>query len=806
MNMNGGSRTKGSCFSRSSWGIYKKTATLLLVRLTEPDEKDPSSVEEVRKTMHESTYSVKGMHCASCAAIIEKKLSKANGIKNVEVNLATEQARLSFTGRRMTDSEINSIVEKLGYELHNTDTKENPELSNGESAASNEKQLELQRQRKTVVFTLPVSVFVFVMMMWDIAAMASDNIPHMPISTEVANGLSMILAALFIFGIGKPFLRGVLLFFRHKTANMDTLIGVGTLSAFSYSSFITIFPTLAGRLRLPAHTYFDVTIVVIGFVLLGKYLEARSRMKTGEAIEKLAKLQARSATLLQEGEEIEIPVEQVKKGNLLLVRPGATIPVDGIIAKGRTSIDESMVTGEPLPVDKTEGDTVIGGTINRQGAISFTAMKVGNETMLARIISMVEKAQGSKAPIQNIADRIAGVFVPAVMVFAAVTFIAWLTAGTFFIGFSAALTYAIMGFVGILVIACPCALGLATPTAIIVGIGKGAENGMLIRNAESLERLASVDTLVLDKTGTITKGELEITETGAFGSSACSTDELLSLAAGIERYSEHPIARAIVETAKKEGMEPAETTAFEALDGFGVQATSAEGVRVMVRKPAQDELADTTMRKLLEEGKTLAVIERETTPLGYVALSDTIREGVRESIEKLKRKGFRVIMLTGDNPSAARYIAERAGIEEVLAGMVPEEKAETIVRLQNEGRTVAMAGDGINDAPALARADVGIAMATGTDIAMESAGITLLKGDIRKISEVITLARSTMRVIRQNLFWAFIYNIIGIPLAAGVLYPVWGIFLNPVFSGIAMAGSSVSVVSNSLRLKTKKLC
>ncbi|MBM3161976.1 MAG: cadmium-translocating P-type ATPase [Chlorobi bacterium] len=761
--------------------------------------------------MSEKTYQVKGMHCASCASIITKKLSALEGVEKVEVNLATDEARVSFTGRNLSDSELNAIVGKLGYELSSENSGPgdaaaaggSEKTAGGKKRMFSEKQEELARQRFLVSVSLPVAILVFVLMMWGIAAETFGNVPRMPLSMEILNGITMILAALFIFRIGKPFLNGIGIFLQHGAANMDTLIGIGTLSAFIYSSAITIFPSLGKSLNLPEHTYFDVTIVVIGFVHLGKYLEARSRLKTGEAIGRLAGLQAKSALLVRKGEEIEIPVEEVKKGNLLRVKPGAVIPVDGIIAKGSSSIDESMVTGEPLPVDRNEGDPVIGGTINRQGSFTITALRVGSETLLARIIAMVEDAQGSKAPIQNIADRIAAIFVPSVLFIALLTLVLWLSVGSALLGFQAALSFAIMGFVGILVIACPCALGLATPTAIIVGIGKGAENGMLIRNAESLERLASVDTVVFDKTGTITRGRPEVTDTGLLGSGTAPAS-VLELAAGVERYSEHPLAEAIVEAAGKQRLAPPELTAFEAMEGFGVRAMNG-GQSVAVRKPSPAETSLPEVQALLQEGKTVVIVESGSTPVGFIALSDTIREGAIEAVRELEKKGIRIIMLTGDNPAAAGYIAGQVGIEEVIAGVLPGEKAEKIAALQKEGRTVAMAGDGINDAPALARADVGIAMATGTDIAMESSGITLLKGDIRKVSQAVTLSRATTRVIRQNLFWAFIYNIIGIPLAAGALYPLFGIFLNPVFSGIAMAGSSVSVVSNSLRLKAKKL-
>ncbi len=477
--------------------------------------------------------------------------------------------------------------------------------------------------------------------------------------------------------------------------------------------------------------------------------------------------------------------------------------MDGVIFSGSSSIDESMITGEPVPVDKREGDPVIGGTINRQGAIIFTATGVGAETMLARIISMVEDAQGSKAPVQNLADKVAAVFVPAVLALAALVFLLWLGIGTPALGFKSALAYGIMAMVGILVIACPCALGLATPTAIIVGTGLGARHGILVRNAESLEMLSRVDTVVFDKTGTITRGTPSVTGIEPFGDKM-TDGELLALAAGIEKHSEHPLAQAIVSAAKERNVEPAQVTEFKALEGVGVDALLG-GEPVRIRKPADAETARPEVERLQQEGKTVVIVERHGETIGMIALSDTLKPEAAETVAALRKMGKRVVMLTGDNRHAARFIARQAGIDEVLAEVLPGDKANAIKKLQSEGRTVAMAGDGINDAPALALADVGIAMAGGTDVAIESAGITLLGGDIRKVAQAITLSRKTMRVVRQNLFWAFIYNVIGIPLAAGALFPLYGIFLNPAFSGIAMAGSSVSVVTNSLRLRAAKL-
>lgn len=758
--------------------------------------------------MTTETYIVKGMHCASCAAIITKKLSKVEGIRQVDVNLATEKAKIEFDGDSMKVDELNEVVSKYGYTLVEEESTESctiplNNIASGALRQKEEKERELQEQKAKVQFALPVALFIFILMMWDIGSRFFDTLPNLPIPMELFNIISMALATWFVFRIGAPFLHGIVMFMQSGAASMDTLIGIGTLTAWLYSAFITLLPQVRSLLRIPDYTYFDVTIVVIGFVLLGKYLEARSKMKTGEAIEKLIGLQAKTALVQRGGKEIEIPVEQVRKGDTVIIKPGAKLPVDGTIIEGYSSIDESMVTGESLPADKKAGDPVIGGTINKQGSFTFKASNVGSDTVLARIIRMVEEAQGSKAPIQNIADKIAAVFVPVVLVIAAATFIIWLTLGSSLLGFSVALSYGISGLVGILVIACPCALGLATPTAIIVGIGKGAEYGILIRNAESLEKLSSVDTVVFDKTGTITTGNPKVTDVISFAEEY-TPDTLLQLAASVENRSEHPLAQAILDEAKLQNLTLSEISGFEALDGMGVSAM-IQTIPVKVRKPVDAEKRMPEVNRLQNQGKTVVMIEENGICTGLIALNDMVKDEAKAAVSALHRRGIKVIMLTGDNRAAANYMAEQAGIREVIAEVLPQDKAFKIRELQAAGKKVTMAGDGINDAPALAQADVGIAMATGTDIAIESAGITLLKGDINKVAQAITLSRATMNVIRQNLFWAFIYNIIGIPLAAGALYPFWGIFLNPVFSGLAMAGSSVSVVSNSLRLKAKKL-
>ena len=750
------------------------------------------------------SYNVKGMHCASCSAIVTKKLSKVEGVHQVNVNLATEKATLEFDGNALTPEALNEVVNKYGYFL---EVEPSPAALRAAAPDSTrkreEKERELHTQLRKVQFALPVALVVFLLMMWDIGSMVFHALPHLPISMEPLNILLLLVSTWMVFRTGAPFLHGIVMFFRSGAASMDTLIGIGTVTAWLYSALITLIPAVKAFLHAPDSTYFDVTIVVIGFVLLGKYLEARSKMKTGEAIEKLMGLQAKTALVERGGKEVTIPVEEVKSGDLVMVKPGEKLPVDGTITAGYSSIDESMVTGEAIPVDKKAGDKVIGGTINRQGAFTFTASNVGPESVLARIIKMVEEAQGSKAPIQHIADKVAGIFVPVVLLLAALTVIIWLTVGSSYLGFSSALSYAVMGLVGILVIACPCALGLATPTAIIVGIGKGAEYGILIRNAESLEKLSSVDTVVFDKTGTITTGKPRVSDIIILDNES-STTSLLQIAASVEKQSEHPLAQAIVDAAIKQGVTLDAITDFKALEGIGVSACINQRP-VSVRKPVESEKKGAELQHLQQEGKTVVIIEENGISRGLIALSDTVKEEAKEAVAALHRKGIKVIMLTGDNLMAATSMAKQVGIDEVIADVLPHQKAIKIRELQATGKTVVMAGDGINDAPALAQADVGIAMATGTDVAIESAGITLLKGDLNKVAQAITLSRATMRVIRQNLFWAFIYNIIGIPLAAGALFPLWGIFLNPVFSGLAMAGSSVSVVSNSLRLKRKKL-
>lgn len=762
------------------------------------------------------SFNIQGMHCASCAVIIEKKLKKLPGVDTVEVNFATEKAKVGFNEEAVSVDKMNEEIGKLGYVLHSSEGKstsghegasEMPGMSHEEhlkmKTNKEDREKELSDKLGKVQFVFPLSLLVFGIMMWDILAKSFELIPNLPLQMGVLNNIFLALSTITLFWIGKPFISGVFRFIKYRVANMDTLIGIGTLAAYIYSATITLFPGLKSSFGLPEYTYFDVTIVVIGFVTFGKYLETKSKYKTGEAIGKLLGLQAKTATVIRGNQEFIIPVAEVVVGDTVVVKPGAKIPVDGKIVDGSSSVDESMITGESIPVDKKVGDLVIGSTINKQGSFKMTALKVGSETILAQIVKMVEDAQGSRAPIQALADKISAVFVPVVLLVAIASFAAWLIIGVPTLGSSVAISYGLLSFVGVLVIACPCALGLATPTAIIVGVGKGAENGILIKDAESLEILSKIDTVVFDKTGTITNGRPEVVDVIILDS-AFDRKKVLSLAGSVENLSEHPLAQAIVESATKEGAVFSEVKNFLNMEGVGVSGV-VEGKEVLIRKPGRDTERNKKISEFESEGKTTVILAVDKVNVAIISLLDSLKSNAKETIAKLKKEGIKTIMLTGDNMSTANYIGGLSGVDEVMSEVMPHDKQHKIKDLQSAGRKVAMVGDGVNDAPALTQADVGIAMSTGTDVAIESAGMTLLRGDIEKLLVAINLSKNTIKTVKQNLFWAFIYNIVGIPVAAGILFPFFGIVLNPIFAGIAMAGSSVSVVANSLRLKTKKI-
>ena len=768
--------------------------------------------------MEKVTVPIKGMHCASCALVIEKTLSKAEGVKEVKVNYGTEKASIEYDKEKVSLTKMSDLLKPYGYEfIESGPPQENVFQTPGIASpapqktdpAKQQKLIELEDQKSKVQFALPIAIMVFVLMMWEIAAKNISWVPYFFIPHELYSIILLVISTVVLFWIGRPFLAGIGKFIRYRVANMDTLVGIGTLTAYLYSTFIVLFPQLRIALRFPESNYFDVTIIVIGFVFFGKYLEARSKLKTGEAIEKLINLQAKTALVEREGLEIEVPIEQVLINEIIIVKPGGKIPVDGEIIDGRSSIDESMVTGESIPADKEKGDKVIGGTINKQGRFKFVATKIGSDTLLANIIRMVEEAQGSRAPIQRVADRVSGIFVPVVLGIAAATLVVWLAAGSQFMPFSYALTYGLLNFVGVLVIACPCALGLATPTAIIVGVGKGAQNGILIKNAESLEKLHKINTIVVDKTGTITKGKPEVTDIILADPAGNGPNRVLSLIASLEKNSEHPLAVAVVEKANEEKAGFLEVDDFEIIEGKGLKGT-IDGVQyhagnLRLMEELNISYDSELITKLSKQGKTPVIFANNKEVIATIAIADTIKDSSIEAVKQLHRLGIKVVMLTGDNINTAKFIAEQVKIDRIFAEVLPQDKANKIKELQSQGFVVAMAGDGINDAPALAQSDVGLAMGTGTDIAIESADIILLAGDISKIPKAVKLSKQTMAVIKQNLFWAFIYNTIGIPLAAGVFFPFFGLLLNPAFAGLAMALSSVSVVTNSLRLRFARI-
>ncbi len=736
------------------------------------------------------TYPIGGMHCASCVRIIEKALTKTSGISSAVVNLATEKATVTYDPKICNEEQIVSAVSGVGYKIITKDDDISPDLEKAQKA----KELKALRNK---VF---VSLFLGALILWG----------SFPGLINTAPGLlknfwtQLLLATPVQFWAGWIFYRATIPALKHRTANMDTLVAIGTTVAFLYSVFVTAFPTIVMDLGIEVMPYFDVATIVIGLILLGRYFEARAKGQTSEAIKKLIGMQAKTARVLVNGQEVDVPIEQVVIGSVIRVRPGEKIPVDGILQDGESSIDESMITGESLPVDKIKGDTVVGATLNKTGTFTYQATKVGSDTMLAQIIKLVQEAQGSKAPIQRIVDLISSYFVPIVIMLAIATFAVWYVAGP-----APSLAYAMLNMVAVLIIACPCAMGLATPTAIMVGTGKGAEQGILIKDAESLEIAHKVNTVIFDKTGTLTRGKPEVTDIVPIGK--YSEKEVLKFAASVEKGSEHSLADAIVKGADSKKIKLEKVNRFKAVSGFGVEGVvSGKQVFLGNRKLMEREKVDfrshiAQIEKLEVEGKTVMLLAFDNNLAGLIAVADTVKESARAGVKALKRKGIEVVMITGDNKRTAQAIAKKLGIDRVLAEVLPDQKEAEVKKIQAEGKVVAMVGDGINDAPALAQANVGIAMGTGTDVAIEAADITLINKDLKTVASAIELSRKTMRTIKMNLFWAFGYNILLIPVAMGALYPFFHILLNPIFASLAMASSSISVVSNSLLLKRYKL-
>jgi len=766
-------------------------------------EYDPAKVDlaKLKNTISRLGYSVAarksifpvgGMTCASCVARVEQALSSVTGVISASVNLASEKATVEYIeGTGIAD--LKRAVKDAGYEL-GSEAEAVEDIT-----VATQREIRATRNR----FILAVTLGFMILALGFGASFAGKLYLLWALATPVQ------------FWAGRQFYRGAWGALRHRTADMNTLIAVGTSAAYFYSVVAVLFPGLFVAPGLEPHVYFDTAAIIIGLILLGRFLEARAKGGTSEAIKKLIGMQPKTARVIRDGSEVEIPVDDVEVGDLILIRPGERVPVDGIIRRGYSSIDESMITGESIPVEKKEGDEVIGATINKTGSFQFEATKVGKNTTLAQIIRLVEEAQGSKAPIQRLADVIASYFVPIVIGIATATFIIW-----YLVGPAPALTFALLNFVAVLIIACPCALGLATPTAIMVGTGKGAEHGILIRSAESLERSHKIRSVLLDKTGTLTRGEPRVTDIITTASS--SREEVLRLAASAERGSEHPLGEAIVRAASEEKLELSPVSDFSAVPGHGIEAL-VKGKKVLLGnlKLIKDRGLhlnglEKEAHRLWEKGKTVMFLGIDNQLMGIIAVADTLKPGAKEAVEALHKMGAEVVMLTGDNQRTAEAIAQEVGIDRVFAEVLPEHKAQQVKKLQEGGRIVAMVGDGINDAPALAQADVGIAIGTGTDVAMEAADITLIGGDLGGIVTAISLSKRTMRTIKQNLFWAFAYNSALIPVAAGALYFVFGQtgvplglrfilgeygFLNPMLAAGAMAASSVTVVSNSLRLR-----
>jgi Cu+-exporting ATPase len=748
------------------------------------------------RVIHQSvTLKISGMHCAVCAQTIEKALNQKEGVYKAAVNLALETATVEYNPAQISLEGIKKVIRDVGYDVIE------PE-GGWEDAEQKERDREIRSLKIKLAFSAAVTIPVVIYSNWRFLPF---TLPTLPIDNFIPL-LLFVLSTPVHFIVGHSFFVGAYKALRNRNPNMDVLVTIGTSAAYFYSVYVTF----SGEGKL----YYTTAVSLMTFLILGKLLEAIAKGRTSAAIRKLMGLRAKTARVVRDGEEMEIPVEDVQVGDIVVVRPGEKIPVDGVVTEGYSGVDEKVITGESIPVEKNVGDSVVGATINKTGMLKFKATKVGADTVLAQIIKLVENALGSKAPIQRLVDVVSSYFVPAVMISATAAFIVWYLLLADFI-------FALTVFIAVMIIACPCAMGLATPTAIMVGVGKGAENGVLIKSGEALETAHKLQAVVFDKTGTLTKGEPEVTDivsaASLVGNSPVSTkvetvgeEELLRLAAVAEKNSEHPLGEAIVRRARERHLEVADPEFFNAIPGYGVEVKhNGRSVLLGNRKLMEkNSIAigplEEKMKTLEENGKTVMLVAVDGEAAGLIAVADTLMKYSVEAVRALQRMGLEVIMITGDNERTAKAIARQVGVNRVLAEVLPEDKASEIKRLQDEGKVVAMVGDGINDAPALAQANIGIAVGSGTDVAMETGDIVLVKNDLRDVVISIQLSRATMTKIRQGLFWAFVYNIVLIPVAAGVLYPFMGVLLDPIFAAAAMAFSSVSVVTNASLLKRFK--
>jgi Cu+-exporting ATPase len=750
---------------------------------------EPVSSPQPDDKPERTTINIGGMHCAACVRRVENTLKRIPGVLDANVNLATSRAVVAHEPGKANVFELRKVLDDSGYQFL------------GVVGEQSEDPLEAARKQELRDLKIKLAVGAVLSILIHIAAF-----PHLIPSLHSLIPSNWLLIAGFImttpvvFWVGSRFIIGAYKAARQKTSDMNTLVSVGALSAYLYSSVVTFFPQFFETAGVPAPVYFDGAAMIVTLILLGRYLEARAKGKTSEAIQRLMGLKPKTARVIRDGTEIDLPVELVQVEDVILVRPGERIPTDGVVLSGSSSVDESMLTGESMPVLKEQDSEVFGATINKTGSFTFQATKVGAETALAQIIRLVEEAQGSKPPIQRFADKVASIFVPVVFSIAILTFVVW-----YFLVPDPVFSRAMLNFVSVLIIACPCAMGLATPTAIMVGTGLGAEKGILIKSGESLEKAYKLTTVVFDKTGTLTRGEPVVTD--IIPAEDVPPDEVMRIALSIEAVSEHPLAQAIMDRGKSEGMQALPLQDFQAVTGLGARGSLENrpvllgNRRFMETQSISMNGLENSVQTIADQGKTTVLVARDGKVIGLLGLQDVPRDGAREAVETLKHMGLTVAMITGDNRKTAEAVASSVGIDTVLAEVLPGEKAQEIRRIQSTGQVVAMVGDGINDAPALTAADIGIAIGAGTDVAIEAGDVTLIKSDLQLVPSAIRLSLQTMKVIKQNLFWAFFYNTLGIPIAAGVLYPFFGILLNPVYAAAAMALSSVSVVSNSLRLR-----